>query len=285
MGHEMIFHAWKRFVMLLTLSKGTHWGWMAWRSWHYTWPQTEKREKDQSHQLSGTLKGDAEKNQRQWQDLGSPGRHHLRGSGWQSREQLQFVSHNRSPSLASPFTSIFGWALPKEGAHPAASAGWQPIFFLGCTWFSAPCVSPCAGGWQCWTQPGAEGGSCSTPRASLHPFQPSPLQSQRLLCSALELQSSWGQNLGLVFSFWGSRSLQPSSKRSLNAAYLKAQVGGVFLLHPLHKRMLMLTPLCCLPASFSLFSSLFLPSFPFWEGWIKKHKHFWSSCSKRSRVF
>lgn len=35
-------------------------------------------------------------------------------------------------------------------------------------------MSPWAGGWQCWTQPGAGGGSCSRLRASLHPFQPSP---------------------------------------------------------------------------------------------------------------
>lgn len=42
-------------------------------------------------------------------------------------------------------------------------------------------MSPWAGGWQCWTQPGAEGGSCSSLRASLHPFQPSPAKLKAVL--------------------------------------------------------------------------------------------------------
>lgn len=251
MGHEMIFHAWKRFVMLEALSKGTHWGWMAWRSWHYTWPQTEKWEQDQSHQLCGTLKGDAKKT-----NLGGRIWDHQAGITYpaladtvQRTAAACFPQQKPLPCLA--LYQHFWVSPPQWGSTPSCLSRVRACLLLEVHLALSPLHVPL--GWQCWTEPGAESGSCSRVKASLHSFQPSPLQSQRLLCSALELQSSWGQSLGLAVSCWGSRSLQPSEKRSLNAAYLeKAQAGEVSLPQSLHKRrMLMHTPLCCLPASFS----------------------------------
>lgn len=260
---------------------------VAWRGWHYTWPQTEKWEQDQSHQLCGTLKGDAKKNQPQWQDLGSPGRHHLSSSGWHSpKSSCSLFPTTEAPPLPRPLAAFLGEPSPMREHTQLPQQGES----LSSPW-GAPGSGPPArpfglGAGSVGHNLGQREGAAPD-SASLHPFQPSPLQSQGLLCSALELQSSWGQSLGLVFSFWGSRRLQPSGKRSLNAAYLeKAQAGGVSSPPPTQKEdadaqssVLFASPL--LPPS----SSLLPPSFPFWEDWIKKHKHFWSACSKWSTVF
>lgn len=288
MGHEMIFHAWKRFVMLEALSKGTHWGWMAWRSWHYTWPQTEKWEQDQSHQLCGTLKGDAKKT-------------NLSGTIWDHQAGITYPAladtvqraaaacfPQQKPLPCLAFYQHFWVSPPQGGSTPSCLSRVRAWLLLEVHLALSPLHVPL--GWglavldTTWGREREllQTQSLSPPLSAISTAEPkAALQypgAAKLLgpepgpgCQLLRLQESsvlwkkeskcclFGEGTG-----WRSvSSSAPAQKEDADA----------------HSPVLLASPFLP-PSSFLLCPSVF----PFWEGWIKKHKHFWSACSKGSTV-
>lgn len=59
---------------------------------------------------------------------------------------------------------------PQGGSTPSCPSRVRAFLPLGVYLALSPCCVPWAGGWQCWTQPGAKVGSCSTLRALSTPF-------------------------------------------------------------------------------------------------------------------
>lgn len=157
-------------------------------------------------------------------------------SGWHRVRGAAAACFHESPSLALPFTRIFEWA-PQGGSTPSPTTerahSPSPSWGAAGSWLSAPCTYPWPGGWQCWTQHGAEGAATESKLLAA--------PSSYLLCRAkvpfaaeqpVELQSPWSCRARVCSSAAGtSRSPQPSGERSLNTAHLeKAQAGRVSFL-------------------------------------------------------
>ena len=106
------------------------------RSWCYTWPQTEKREQNQSHQLRGTLKADARNT-----NLNSRIQGHQAGITYGSQFWLHWVWGAAAACFPQwePLTCLAlyqqFWMSPpgREHTQPHRSAGWEPVSSSECT--------------------------------------------------------------------------------------------------------------------------------------------------------
>lgn len=140
----------------------------------------------------------------------------------ESKEQQQLVSHNGSPHLPCPSPAFLG-EPSEEGAHPATPlSSMRARFLLGV--HLAPGSKPLA----CPLGLGAGSAGHNLGQRELpqtQSFIPSlPTISFAEPKAHLQYPAGAklsGQSQGLLFSCWGSRSLQPSGKRSLNTAHLE----------------------------------------------------------------
>lgn len=209
----MIFRAWKAFVVLSNLSKATHWGWLGEAKATFD-PRQKKGSKNKA---TNTMVPSKEMLETPTSKAGfGVTRHHQ----WlptlanaEAEEQQQLVSHNGSPSLASPFTSIFVWA-PRGGSTPSHSAQQgespSPPRVACSTQLWAPCMPLGLGtgsaGHKLGQRELLQTQSFSPPLPAVSFGVPnSPLQHPGVAKVS-------GQSQSLLFSCWGSGSLQPSGK-------------------------------------------------------------------------